>query len=336
MARLGGIVSFFVLALYASASLAQAPITYAGRENAAPVQSASLSLAGGGDTSYGYGGNEQRRRAGAAIDVRTNASVVDESASAGQRPAWLEQEQVGPPYEANGRTYVPAPQPGYAETGVASWYGPQFHGRPGANGEVFDQDALTAAHPTLPLNSLVQVTNLENGRELIVRITDRGPFTDDRLIDLSAAGARALGFDRQGHTRVHVRYLGPAPRRVAADSDSSASEPGRAAEAGERTGPLSLMPPRAQASLAPASTPNPVGEGGYFIQVGAYSDLANAHRVRDQIVAAGPVTVDVRTSASGAELFRVRVGPLADATSAEDARRALSSLGFSQTIVASR
>src|SRR5690606_4252839 len=105
--------------------------------------------------------------------------------------------------------------------GEGSWYGPNFHGLRTATGEVYDQEGLTAAHPTLPLNSLVQVTNLENGREIIVRVNDRGPFVGERLIDLTRAGAELLGYERAGHARVHVRYLGPAPRRVNADGVSA-------------------------------------------------------------------------------------------------------------------
>jgi len=93
---------------------------------------------------------------------------------------------------------------------VASWYGEPFHGQHTANGEVYDMEALTAAHPTLPLPSIVQVTNLANGYTLLLRVNDRGPFVDDRLIDLSQAAARALGFERQGLAQVHVTYLGLA------------------------------------------------------------------------------------------------------------------------------
>src|SRR5690606_6879039 len=114
---------------------------------------------------------------------------------------------------------------GYQETGTASWYGPQFHGQRTASGEIFDESALTAAHPTLPIPSLVQVTNLENGREVIVRVNDRGPFVGERLIDLSRAAAQVLGFESAGHARVHVRYLGPAPRRVNADGSAAPASP---------------------------------------------------------------------------------------------------------------
>jgi rare lipoprotein A len=119
--------------------------------------------------------------------------------------------KLGSPYKVAGRWYVPREEPGYDRSGVGSWYGDDFHGRKTANGEIFDKDALTAAHPTLPLPSYVYVTNLENGRTLLVRVNDRGPYVADRLIDLSHASARALGYEHRGHSQVRVRYAGRAP-----------------------------------------------------------------------------------------------------------------------------
>jgi len=97
------------------------------------------------------------------------------------------------------------------QIGAASWYGASLHGRPTANGEVFDRDVLSAAHQTWPIPSLVQVVNLENGREVVVRLNDRGPFSGNRIIDVSQAAAQALGFEHLGHARVRITYLGPAP-----------------------------------------------------------------------------------------------------------------------------
>ena len=119
--------------------------------------------------------------------------------------------KVGKPYQVGGIWYVPAEQPGYDQTGVASWYGEQFHMKATANGEVFDMAAVSAAHTTLPLPSMVEVTNLDNGKTLVVRVNDRGPFVGNRIIDLSREAARRLDFDRQGLAQVRVRYVGPAP-----------------------------------------------------------------------------------------------------------------------------
>jgi rare lipoprotein A len=117
---------------------------------------------------------------------------------------------VGAPYQVAGRTYTPHEVHRYSARGLASWYGDGFHGRRTANGEVFDMADLTAAHPTLPLPSYVRVTNLDNGRSMVVRVNDRGPFRSDRLIDVSAKVAALLDFKRKGTAAVRVDYVGPA------------------------------------------------------------------------------------------------------------------------------
>ena len=118
--------------------------------------------------------------------------------------------RVGNTYTVAGRTYTPEVDPDYRAEGIASWYGRDFHGRRTANGEIFDMDSLTAAHPTLPIPSYVRVTNLSNRRSVIVRINDRGPFKDNRIIDLSKKSADVLGFRGGGLARVRVEYVGRA------------------------------------------------------------------------------------------------------------------------------
>jgi rare lipoprotein A len=119
--------------------------------------------------------------------------------------------KIGKPYKIAGRWYTPAEDPNYDRQGRGSWYGTDFHGRKTANGEVFDMNALTAAHPTLPLPSYVYVTNLANNRTILVRVNDRGPYSNDRIIDMSRASSRALGFENQGITQVRVKFAGRAP-----------------------------------------------------------------------------------------------------------------------------
>ena len=118
--------------------------------------------------------------------------------------------KVGNPYQVGGRWYYPKHDPDYEAVGVASWYGRDFHGRPTANGEIYDMNRMSAAHTTLPLPSIVEVTNLENGRKIKVRVNDRGPFARGRVIDMSRAAARRLGFEQNGLARVRVRYVAPA------------------------------------------------------------------------------------------------------------------------------
>lgn len=119
--------------------------------------------------------------------------------------------RVGKPYVVAGRTYVPEENPNYRAEGLASWYGDAFHGRLTANGEVFDMTSLTAAHPTLPLPSYARVTNMANGKSVIVRVNDRGPYHGNRLIDVSNTAAKLLEFRENGIGRVRVEYVGRAP-----------------------------------------------------------------------------------------------------------------------------
>lgn len=142
----------------------------------------------------------------------TSLAVLAALAAAGcsSSPTPQPHFKVGSPYRINGRWYHPQAVSSYEATGIASWYGSSYHGRLTANGELYDMYALSAAHPTLQLPSLVRVTSLENGRSLVLRVNDRGPFVKDRLIDLSFAAARELGFERQGLARVHVTFLANA------------------------------------------------------------------------------------------------------------------------------
>ena len=155
----------------------------------------------------------------AAVPLAITACGREKSAGLGERVIPLGQPvpkgggryHVGEPYEIAGVRYTPHENPTYDRTGTASWYGELFHGRYTANGEIYDMDRLSAAHPTLPLPVYVHVTNLRNGRAIIVRVNDRGPFKKNRIIDLSRRSAEVLGFRRQGTAPVRVRYLRRAP-----------------------------------------------------------------------------------------------------------------------------
>ena len=123
--------------------------------------------------------------------------------------------KMGKPYQIKGIWYYPAVNYGYVEKGVASWYGPQFHGRKTANGEIFDMNTVSAAHRTLPMPSIVRVTNLENGRAMNIRVNDRGPFAKNRIIDLSRRAAQLLGFKHAGTALVKVEIIADESRRIA-------------------------------------------------------------------------------------------------------------------------
>lgn len=211
-------------------------------------------------------------------------------------------------YQVRGRWYRPAEQPGYDETGMASWYGDQFNGRPTATGERFDMHALTAAHKTLPLPGLVEVTNLANGRRIVVRVNDRGPFVDNRIIDLSRGAADALGMLQAGVGEVRVRYLGRAPRAGGATLQYAASD---------------------ERSREPAARPLSAG-AAYWIQAGAFSDRRAARRVADQL--GDRATVD---GARNDGLFRVLVGPWPDPNAAERSRQAVIARGYADALLIS-
>jgi rare lipoprotein A len=173
--------------------------------------------------------------------------------------------KVGNPYQINGVWYYPKEDPSYDETGIGSWYGEQFHAKTTANGETFDMNEVTAAHPTLPMPSLVRVTNMENGRTIVVRVNDRGPYANGRVIDLSRRSAQLLGYERQGTAKVRVQYVGPAPlsgdsgTMLASRSSSGGDERPAAAPRGGVSAEALPPPPGAKGRSAavPQVAPSP-------------------------------------------------------------------------------
>lgn len=169
--------------------------------------------------------------------------------------------KIGAPYQVAGRWYTPSDDRDYDVTGLASWYGPGFHGQYTANGEYYDMNFITAAHKTLPLPCYVEVTSLDTGRRIIVRVNDRGPFVDDRIIDLSRGAAQQLGILRAGLSRVRVRRVYPDERtRLALRSGLPAGAPlsDRAVQyARVQAPPPAIAPAQVPAALPPAA-PTPV------------------------------------------------------------------------------
>ena len=139
--------------------------------------------------------------------AQTQLAVFAVKEIAREAPAGEGVYKVGQPYQINGIWYTPAEDPAYNKTGIASWYGRPFHGQRTANGEIYDMNTLTAAHKTLPMPSYVRVTNLENGRSLILRLNDRGPFVNGRIIDVSYRAAQLWGFSEKGTARIQVQAV---------------------------------------------------------------------------------------------------------------------------------
>lgn len=219
------------------------------------------------------------------------------------------------PYQVRGRWYTPKEQPDYEEVGMASWYGDAFNGRPTSTGERFDMHALTAAHKTLPLPGLVEVTNLENGRRLVVRINDRGPFVDSRIIDLSREAASELGMLSQGVGRVRVRYLGRAPQQGGGTLLRASAPAPRAAV--PATTPVVAPAPVAVAEVTT-----------FWVQAGSFSDQVEAGRIADSL--SGWVRAD-----RGAGRFNVVVGPWDSANAAEAARQSVVARGYAGALLIS-
>lgn len=277
--------------------------------------------------------------------VHTAKGVSTDTGRPGVRPPTAGSYKIGKPYQIGGTWYYPAEDFNYSETGIASWYGPGFHGKSTANGERYDQNALTAAHRTLPLPTVVRVTNLENGRAIVVRINDRGPFSRGRIIDMSRRGAQLLGFENNGTAKVRVDVLAEesqqlklaalnsgaakldqvqvaASPRDTVEASALPPAPGRNSAQPQRvpvdTAGRSSQPlPEAQAPVLPTDVEVlPVSPTGIYVQAGAFSDLTNALRMRDRLFDMGPTQIS-RFQVSGAELYRVRIGPLANVDTAD-------------------
>jgi rare lipoprotein A len=201
-------------------------------------------------------------------------------------------------YVVLGKRYYTLPTgDGYVERGIASWYGKKFHGRRTSSGEVYDMYVMTAAHKSLPLPTYVSVTNLETNRQIVVRVNDRGPFHDNRLIDLSYVAAKKLGILAKGTGFVEVRALSPGQ-------------------------PV-------EQTVAQRPAPAPAGRVELYLQAGAYAVRSNAERVRKQLESlAGSLVNVLPATVHGVPLFRVRLGPLDGIDHADRLTQRIVSLGY--------
>jgi rare lipoprotein A len=299
---------------------------------------------------------------GACSSVSPGGSGVKPSPYVGEgEPTY----KVGAPYQIDGKWYYPEENFSYDETGVASWYGKDFHGRRTANGDKFDSNEVTAAHPTLPMPSLARVTNLQNGRSVVVRINDRGPFHSNRIMDVSRRAAQLLGFEQQGTAQVRVQVLTEESRAIAeaakrqnGDIQMLAANPRGPVEAVALDGSVqpslnspppvqmaqTLQPPAGGLSLPQGGgmsagripAPNsykatkasvPAGEALY-VQVGAFSQSENAHRLKSKLANIAPAEVK-KVTINGTPMFRVRLGPLSNRQEAHKAMTTALALGAS-------
>lgn len=219
------------------------------------------------------------------------------------------------PYKIVGRTYHVLPSAnGYRETGSASWYGKKFHGHATANGEIYDMYGMTAAHKSLPIPSYVQVTNVANGRKVIVRVNDRGPFHGNRIIDLTYSAAKKLGFVDAGTANVEVVAIDP----IAWQAKSQANRP-PLASAGVISEPRAPTPLNNEGQNFPDNT---------YLQVGAFSSHNAAESHRKQVTALTGAPVSVSKPSEETSLYRVRIGPILDSLQLTSIRELLAKGNF--------
>jgi len=246
----------------------------------------------------------------------STVEIVDGNRDRGPRPGTVDVSRIPdavpkneprskygnpPSYVVNGKTYyVMNSGRNFSERGIASWYGEKFHGRRTSSGETYDMYAMTAAHKSLPLPSYVEVTNLDNGKKIVVKVNDRGPFHDNRVIDLSYTAAAKLDILAKGTGLVEVRSI----------------EPGYYAQK------------QRSVVAAPVITVNTTiarhDTGGFYIQVGAFSQLVNAQNMYEKLGPLGNLVQIREAMIDGTRLYRVRIGPLNDVTMAD---RIVSNLG---------
>ena len=264
--------------------------------------------------------------------AQTQLAVFAVKEIAREAPAGEGVYKVGQPYQINGIWYTPAEDPAYSKTGIASWYGRPFHGQRTANGEIYDMNTLTAAHKTLPMPSYVRVTNLENARSLILRLNDRGPFVNGRIIDVSYRAAQLLGFSEKGTARIQVQAVdGPSENLIAA----RAANPGGGLEIDVAAAPrpqvaVDDLPPPAGVDVAPVEGFQPtlglgiepgvmlfeVAPTDMYVQAGAFAIYESANKLRSELEYLGQVAIS-SINIGGRQLYRVRIGPIASVARAD-------------------
>jgi len=283
------------------------------------------------------------------------APVSPQAQAAPAAPAPHPAYKVGAPYQVDGVWYYPQEQPDYDATGIASWYGRDYQGRPTADGEIFDLNSVSAAHPTLPMPVNVRVTNLQNGRSIVVRVNDRGPYVNGRIIDLSEHAAELLGFREQGLARVRVTFLGRADLNgpgLASYADETPPEiaiavpaaPVKAIEVGmlppvtgamvEAERPVAALPTPVEQHILPSVPEAADGQviemqvpaaTVLFVQAGAFISPSNAAYVASRLRSAGAKVVS--GTKDGRPIYRVRVGPFQNVDDADAALMQVEALG---------
>lgn len=271
--------------------------------------------------------------------------------------------KIGKPYKVEGQWYYPKEEYQYTETGIASWYGPGFHGKKTASGETFDTGELTAAHRTLQMPSLVRVTNLDNGRSVIVRVNDRGPFKRGRVIDVSQKAAELLGFRHIGTAKVKLEVLPEESMKLASLARSGQTTKGMevayngggpvlespatyqtAAYQPVTSEPLQAPLPSGYTSVVPGHTRNgafypdpvvtemPVTRTNIYVQAGSFGNQDNAYRLSQKLAENFTTTVQP-AMVNGRQFFRVRIGPVMRVEEADELLARLVNSGHAEAVI---
>ena len=231
----------------------------------------------------------------------------------------------------SGTVFQPNPAAVYDETGSATVFDPVLNGQPTSTGEILDTQAMVAAHPSLPLPSLVQVINLQNDREVVVRVNDRGPIGGEGILEVSDRAAEVLGFAQTGASNVRVRYLGPAPQFDAAKAPAQPI-----AQAPRPVHPNTALFKTAAPAPKPVrtvQTASPSGDAAMFVQLGSFSDISNAQRMYTSLTGRLKNVEIMPVSINGTDYFRVVAGPVASRHDAERLRDNIANQGIARGLV---
>ena len=241
------------------------------------------------------------------------------------------------PYVIKGITYYPIPSArGYVERGLASWYGDPFHGRKTSNGETYDMYGDTAAHKTLPMNTMLLVKNLDNGRSTVVRINDRGPFVEDRIIDLSYTKAKELGVVRKGTARVEIIALAEGEEEIPQTMIAKrprGHEQGGVQASGEQVPQALAWIKKAPHKVAPIPD---FDRGNFYVQVGAFVELENARALARAFAKRGRDVVIQQYPAAGMNLYRVLIFASHSLAKAKQFEKRMEAQGFRHALVLAR
>ena len=267
----------------------------------------------------------QKNRGGYYRDDGPDAQIPEGLLETPDAEPRVEPYARGPsrPYEVFGKNYTPiTDNRPFVQRGVGSWYGKKFHGQRTASGEIYDMYKMTAAHPTLPLPSYARITNLRNGKQVTVRINDRGPFHSERIIDLSYTAALKLGYIGNGSSELQVERLLPEEiARINAEKYSRTAAPVNVAQEDDAIGRIAASGSSARVTA---------DSGGYYLQFGAYAQIQNAQLALDRLLPLWPQDLPLPSLLQEQGLYRLRSGPF---PGREEASKAASALQSASQIV---